>query len=269
MRSSKFRISDFEWAEAQRDYRRCLAVRPVAVRLRHSRSFTLIELLVVVAIIAVLVSILLPALQQAREHARQAQCYANLRNLGTATALYLGENAGVYNQPGHPSKKQYFNQVLYPYLAWCDDVTKNWIPAKTWVCPTTVVRPDSGYPHGRPYGQSMGFRLGSISDDMFAGGWAGAENVREGGIPDPSAKLLACDATGWAQWDQTTGFAWSWQWSCHRTDVGHETWWASKAVTPFPDYRHLGQAAAVMVDGHCRTFTEDELGNTLYWLVRE
>src|SRR3982751_752621 len=59
---------------------------------RHRRGFTLIELLVVVGIIAVLVALLLPAMAAARERARRTACLNNVRQLATATVLYLNEN---------------------------------------------------------------------------------------------------------------------------------------------------------------------------------
>lgn len=59
----------------------------------HRRpAFTLIEVLVVVAIIGLIMAVLLPSLGKAREQARRVVCLSNVRQLTTATLVYVSSN---------------------------------------------------------------------------------------------------------------------------------------------------------------------------------
>src|SRR6056297_1371472 len=97
--------------------------------MKRSKGFTLIELLVVIAIIAILAAILFPVFARAREKARQTSCLSNLKQIGLAFRMYVGDYddtmpgyiiytpvdvVGPYT--GDSRGYLFWMDVLYPYV---------------------------------------------------------------------------------------------------------------------------------------------------------
>ncbi len=91
-------------------------------------AFSLVELLVVIGIIAILLGLLMPTLSMIREHARQAQCAAQLRSLGQGLRNYAANNRGWYppcsewqvyggDGTGEDSEGLGWTEILAPYYA--------------------------------------------------------------------------------------------------------------------------------------------------------
>ena len=187
---------------------------------RSSRrgAFTLVELLVVIGIIAVLIGVLLPALAGARQRAQTAVCLSNLRQIGQAYYMYVGENKGFLPYVVYPSwdlrpsdpptqpKIQWY-EALSPYMGKqieYDQTTTPWTRITNYAaviraCPAWNIdelgipnNPENDYLCG--YGQNMTLFLGS--------GKAGVGSSKATTFPfgDPSYVYCGIEPNGSFNW---------------------------------------------------------------------
>jgi prepilin-type processing-associated H-X9-DG protein/prepilin-type N-terminal cleavage/methylation domain-containing protein len=205
-------------------------------RTRASTAFTLIELLVVIAIIAILAAILFPVFAQAREKARQTSCLSNLKNLGTAFAMYSSDYDGsmvpgnITVPTGGNLDRVSWDRLAQPYV-------KNY---QILACPSDSASPNVAAPWGgnvrRSY--SMPMNMGwdwTVSGDASKN-W-GTYNVSESQLQFPSVTVYLVE----------------------RNNCQSATDWGSCAVTEGMQgadgrahYRHSGMANVLFADGHAK-----------------
>lgn len=91
------------------------------------KAFTLIELLVVIAIIAILAAILFPVFAQAKMAAKKIRTTSQMKQLGTATMIYLADNDDMYppkvrighgpaNGGSDPFNSMTWDDIIFPYV---------------------------------------------------------------------------------------------------------------------------------------------------------
>jgi prepilin-type N-terminal cleavage/methylation domain-containing protein/prepilin-type processing-associated H-X9-DG protein len=230
-------------------------IRPSPFAVRHDRAFTLIELLVVVAIIGVLSAMLLPALTRAKAAAQRADCVGNLRQLGLATEIYLGDNANDYfnrcaaptstgqqwwfgwlqaTQPGIGEGQRAFDLTsgkLFPYLHGSD---VRLCPSSAWSSPQFALK-----------GTNVIFSYG-CNAFLFAG---------QNQLPLPAAKVsqpantaLYADAAQVNTFQPPATVANPMFQEFYYVDV--QTNYANPNNTPNGHFRHAQKANVAFADGH-------------------
>ncbi|MBC8216924.1 MAG: type II secretion system protein [Planctomycetes bacterium] len=181
-------------------------------------GFTLVELLVVVAIISALFGILLPALGRCRESAKQVTCLSNLKQIGLATELYVGEY-GYYPRAWADSECRWMDLVK-PFVA---------KKSRVYGCPSDrLQKPVQWDPE---IILSYGMNCFNFAGDKYCFWYS----VKACDVVRPAATILFADCTpgkyycGWLPWKEPVNGV---------------------------DYRHSNDRfCAVLGDGHAETLT--------------
>jgi prepilin-type N-terminal cleavage/methylation domain-containing protein/prepilin-type processing-associated H-X9-DG protein len=162
--------------------------------MQRSKGFTLIELLVVIAIIAILAAILFPVFAQARERARAISCVSNLKQIGTATAMYVQDYDETFpcgwgqNDGGRSMWRISIQPYIQKYGSGTNDPYNSGGSYGVFVCPD---QPGSSLNYG-PTSYGYNGSNGNLA------GWSDAEAAFPGRklatVKRPAQLVAYCDA---------------------------------------------------------------------------
>jgi len=225
------------------------------------KGFTLIELLVVIAIIAILAAILFPVFAQAREKARAASCLSNMKQLGTAFALYLDDWEGGFRTGwgwGLPAPYSTLSSYLAPYTGNQENMVNNtpvgdWTLTSPWEANAKKAYPIYYCPSNKVAYQENTMSCMAPSTDRF---------LSRAEMDDVAGqKVFLCESTG----DYWAGFHGAWPGSFKSEKNGGRLYAG-----------HNGGQNVVMLDTHAKFFKTDLLDVELnpaaygdYWLVAQ
>lgn len=163
--------------------------------MQRSKGFTLIELLVVIAIIAILAAILFPVFAQARERARAISCLSNLKQIGTATSMYVQDYDETYPCGwGQPNGTQCWRVVLQPYIQKYGNQNNIYDSSGSfgvYVCPDQPASSASYGPTSYGYNAFGGLTKGWTQ--MASGNW-GFAGAKQATIRRPAELVAYADA---------------------------------------------------------------------------
>jgi prepilin-type N-terminal cleavage/methylation domain-containing protein len=212
-------------------------------------GFTLVELLVVIAIIAILAALLFPVLARAREQARKAVCQSNLRQIGLAFFMYVGDYDGRFPSNGDPRfwMGRRWRWPVQPYMAFPGQMlggnpyASSGFRPQILVCPSDPTAATSW--DATSYGYAACFYYPpavvnsmTVADLTSANPWcapyASGRSLAE--VAYPSQKVLVAE---WLDNHESGKYGW-WAWDGAREALfadGHVKYLRARSVLPAVD----------------------------------
>jgi prepilin-type N-terminal cleavage/methylation domain-containing protein/prepilin-type processing-associated H-X9-DG protein len=271
--------------------------------MRRSKGFTLIELLVVIAIIAILAAILFPVFAQARARARAISCVSNLKQIGTATNMYVQDYDETFPCGwGEPNGSAMWRMTIQPYIQKYGSQTDFYSTQGTFgvfVCPDTPANPPNFGPTSYGYNAFGGFTQGWKECEPRPGGgfWWGFPGSKLATIFKPANLVAYADAStvgqsrardpnfedgspGWTGCGGSTVTGpfrfnpdvwreeWSIDWDFGVPGDGHtpnagEDWGSCRNGGRRPFPRHFKQFNAAFADGHVKAVNQSQLNTQI------
>lgn len=224
-------------------------------------AFTLVELLVVIAIIAILAALLFPVFSQAKEAAKKTSCLSNLKQLGTAFHLYVGDFDGLYptcdndkakidGQPPEPETPDADGPPERDWTITVQPYIKNFDVMR---CPS-----DSSRRPANPRSPDLSTEYRS---SYTVNGWS-EYDLPESSVTRPAQWVLLGERNNVSRGPKTWWMFYWWVWQ----GAAPQVWPPSLSPDPLPSARtdlaltrHASQPGWLFGDGHAKNMRFEQL----------
>jgi prepilin-type N-terminal cleavage/methylation domain-containing protein len=184
---------------------------PNQSKAKRAVGFTLIELLVVIAVIAILAAMLLPALARAKDRSRQIACISNLKQIGIALDMYVGDNADYFPLASGGTTSNLWTKEISVYLPLQGPTTTS-KENHVFICPSaSFVNVTTASGLSRTYACSGALLAPKGSS------WTAAVPRKSVPMLHPSETVLVVDA----RQENTNGANYSWNYLPWSNTTGH------------------------------------------------